>query len=196
MKSKDFQHIEGKTQRAREEKWKKKGVYSFTLRLRSFFQTGEKSCFETHICDHFLIHQPFTLRLRRYRGDRRTIWGEQPYESWGGRRTTWGEQTHESERRRCNLKEDFLRRTTSISLVRGAPFEDNSAWIWRWETQPWGGFFWGEQPHESGSERRTIGRLTTASVLRWEAHHWGEHDSCPLGVSIDLCPAGAPWLRE
>ena len=21
-------------------------------------------------------------------------------------------------------------------------------------------------------------------------------DSCPIGVSADLCPAGAPWLRE
>ena len=22
------------------------------------------------------------------------------------------------------------------------------------------------------------------------------HDLCPVGVSADSCPAGAPWLRE
>ena len=29
-----------------------------------------------------------------------------------------------------------------------------------------------------------------------ESMVWKVHDSCPIGVSADSCPAGAPWMRE
>ena len=83
----------------------------------------------------------------------------------------------------------------------------------RWDRQPWS---WGL---DAGCSRRAAaGRVVGQAMLadRWIVGQkmWqkrllqqrslegknikkgGRFDSCPLGVSADSCPAGAPWLRE
>ena len=43
------------------------------------------------------------------------------------------------------------------------------------------------------------GGLASGGDIRgWDWHGGGSSgsNSCPIGVSADSCPAGAPWLRE
>ena len=37
---------------------------------------------------------------------------------------------------------------------------------------------------------------TCGSDLIEEQLWYRLYDSCPIGVSADSCPAGAPWMRE
>ena len=42
-------------------------------------------------------------------------------------------------------------------------------------------------------DKRLKAMLLTSTI---EINHGDGVDSCPIGVSTDSCPAGAPWLRE